>query len=80
MGKSRLFNNKSKLAGNIYNSFLLEYNDSLGGIKTYDYRLSSKYEGYMLFFPSKLRHCVYPFYETDKPRISISGNLSYLPS
>ena len=61
-------------------TFQFEYNDSIGGIKTFDYRLSSEYEGYMLFFPAKMRHCVYPFYETDEPRISIAGNLSYLPS
>jgi len=33
----------------------------------------------MVFFPARLRHCVYPFYKTDEPRISIAGNLSYLP-
>ena len=47
--------------------------------KNIEYRLSPKFNGVMLFFPAKLRHCVYPFYETDEPRISIAGNLSYLP-
>ena len=60
--------------------FEFEYIDTLGTIKNISYKLSSKYEGYMVFFPAKLRHCVYPFYEVDEPRISISGNLSYLPS
>jgi len=60
-------------------NFEFEHNDSLGGIKTSTYRLSPKYEGNMLFFPAKLRHCVYPFYGTDEPRISIAGNISYLP-
>ena len=41
------------------------------------YKLSKDYEGTMLFFPARLRHCVYPFYGTDKPRISIAGNLKY---
>ena len=41
------------------------------------YKLSKNYEGTMLFFPAKLRHCVYPFYGTDEPRISIAGNLNY---
>ena len=59
--------------------FEFEYNDILGGITNYRYKLSPKFEGYMVFFPAKLRHCVYPFYKTDKPRISIAGNLSYLP-
>tara|TARA_Y100001968_G_scaffold1685_1_gene1446 strand:- start:3204 stop:3842 length:639 start_codon:yes stop_codon:yes gene_type:complete len=57
-------------------NFEFEYNDSLGGVQTYSYRLSPELEGIMLFFPAKLRHCVYPFYETDEPRISIAGNLS----
>ena len=60
--------------------FEFEYNDSLGGVRNSIYRLSPEYEGYMLFFPAMLRHCVYPFYETDEPRISIAGNISYLPS
>ena len=41
------------------------------------YRLDPSYEGYMVFFPAKLRHMVYPFYETDEPRISIAGNIWY---
>ena len=58
-------------------TFEFEYIDSLGGVKNIGYRLSPKLEGTMLFFPSKLRHCVYPFYETEEPRISIAGNLSW---
>ncbi len=61
-------------------NFEFEYLDSLGGLQNYTYNLSPKYEGYMVFFPAKLRHCVYPFYETNEPRISISGNLFYLPA
>ena len=61
-------------------NFEFEYIDTIGDIKNYSYRLSPEYEGTMLFFPAKLRHCVYPFYETDEPRISIAGNLSYFPS
>ena len=60
-------------------NFQFEFNDTLGAIKNYSYQLSPKYEGFMLFFPASLRHCVYPFYQTDEPRISIAGNLSYLP-
>ena len=60
-------------------TFEFEYCDSLGGIRNYGYKLSPEYEGIMLFFPAKFRHCVYPFYSTDEPRISIAGNLSYLP-
>ena len=46
----------------------------------YEFKLSPKLEGTMLFFPATLRHCVHPFYETDEARISIAGNLSYLPA
>ena len=60
--------------------FEFEYLDTLGEIKVLSYDLSQLYEGRMVFFPSKLRHCVYPFYGTDEPRISISGNIWYDPS
>jgi inosine/xanthosine triphosphate pyrophosphatase family protein len=33
------------------------------------------FEGKIAFFPSKLSHCVYPFYSSDDVRISISGNI-----
>ena len=60
-------------------NFQFEYNDTLGFIRNFSFKLSPLYEGFMVFFPASLRHCVYPFYDTDEPRISISGNLSYLP-
>ena len=41
--------------------------------------LSPKMNGYCCFFPSDLSHQVYPFYTSDKDRISISGNISYYP-
>ena len=61
-------------------NFEFEYIDTNGDILNYQFHLSPKYEGTMLFFPARLRHCVYPFYETGEPRISIAGNLYYLPS
>ena len=67
---------KDRKAGN----FEFEYIDVLGNLLNYKYELSPLFEGYMLFFPAKLRHCVYPFFEIDEPRISIAGNLSYLPN
>ena len=59
-------------------NFEFEYLDSLGTIKSLSYNLSPSFEGTMVFFPAKMRHCVYPFYEIEEPRISISGNLSYV--
>ena len=69
-------NPAQRKAGN----FEFEYLDSLGSIINYTYRLSPKFEGLMVFFPARLRHCVYPFYDIDSPRISIAGNLSYMPA
>ena len=40
-----------------------------------NFLLSPEDEGRMLFFPAKLQHQVYPFYGTDKKRITISGNI-----
>ena len=58
-------------------NFEFEYTNSLGDVLTNSFKLSPKFEGNMVFFPASLRHCVYPFYEIEEPRISISGNLSY---
>jgi hypothetical protein len=44
-------------------------------IKT-KYKLDKESEGGMLFFPSTMMHEVYPFYNCDEERISISGNIS----
>ena len=38
--------------------------------------MSPKLEGTMVFFPAQLRHAVYPFYNCDEERISISGNIA----
>lgn len=58
-------------------NFEFEYLDLLGGVKNYGYRLSASEEGKMLFFPAKLRHTVYPFFNTDEQRISVAGNVWY---
>ena len=55
--------------------FEFEYTDSLGGNRNYGYRLDPSREGEMLFFPAALRHTVYPFYNTEEPRVSVAGNL-----
>ena len=39
--------------------------------------LSPEDEGRMLFFPGWLQHMVYPFYNCDKERITISGNINF---
>jgi hypothetical protein len=42
-----------------------------------DIPMSPKMNGYFCFFPSDLSHQVYPFYTSDKDRITISGNISH---
>lgn len=57
------------------NSFCFQYNNMLGQQATTMYPMDKELEGWMVFFPSLLQHCVYPFYQSDKQRISISGNV-----
>ena len=61
------------------NTFQFLFSDSLGHISTFDYPLEPSNEGTMLFFPSGLNHAVYPFYTSNKERISISGNINLNP-
>ena len=56
-------------------NFEFQYTTMLGDIGRHTYCLDKKSEGQMLFFPAKLMHTVYPFYNCDKERISISGNI-----
>ena len=61
------------------NTFQLLFSDSLGHMSTFNYPLEPSNEGTMLFFPSGLNHTVYPFYTSNKERISISGNINLNP-
>ena len=42
-----------------------------------NFSLSPEDEGRILFFPASLRHQVYPFYECEEERITISGNIDF---
>ena len=55
--------------------FQFVYNDIVGETRVYEYPMSRVDEGTMLFFPSQLDHQVYPFYDCDEERISVSGNI-----
>ena len=55
--------------------FQFTYSNMMGKSCIETYRLSPHYEGTMLFFPSQLPHQVYPFYDCDEDRISVSGNI-----
>ena len=41
-----------------------------------NFQLSPDDEGRILFFPAWLQHMVYPFYECEKERVTISGNIA----
>ena len=54
-------------------------NGTSRALRDYFISMSPEFNGYCCFFPSDLSHQVYPFYTSDKDRISISGNISYHP-
>ena len=71
--------NQNPIASNARNprisSFQFSYTNTLGKIQTYTYQMNPEAEGIMLLFPSELRHQVYPFYNCNEDRISVSGNI-----
>ena len=60
-------------------TFQFHYQDILGRTEDTIYPQSPEVEGTILFFPSRLRHSVFPFYECEDARISISGNIGLEP-
>lgn len=61
---------------NDISNFSFFYSNILGESRPYVYEMKPDCEGTMLFFPSRLPHIVYPYYNCDKQRISISGNIT----
>ena len=59
-------------------TFYFEFVNMSGNITNTTYPMNPNSEGTMLFFPSRLRHGVFPFYSCDEKRVSISGNLKYI--
>jgi len=60
-------------------TFQFYYINILGRIGNLAYELEPKDAGTMLFFPASLNHMVYPFYTSNKNRISLSGNIKLNP-
>ena len=58
--------------------FEFVYTDILGNIRDYHIKMGKDKEGIILVFPARLRHQVYPFYECNEKRVSISGNLEWI--
>ena len=66
---------ESNAKGTISN-FAFSYVNTLGKVSTFAYNMEKEAEGYMVMFPSQMLHQVFPFYENDGERISISGNVN----
>lgn len=56
-------------------TFEFTYNSITGTTLNQILKISKEWEGKIIMFPSTLQHCVYPFYTSDKNRISIAGNI-----
>jgi len=63
-------------ADNHISNFAFSYTNTLGKVSTFAYNMEKEAEGYMVMFPSQMIHQVFPFYENDGERISISGNVN----
>ena len=61
----------------VISNFCFNYQNILGGSGEYVYEMSKEMEGTILFFPSQLQHTVYPFYDCEEDRISVSGNIGF---
>lgn len=71
MSVPSVHNSNSPLA----TSFNFTYTNVFGEIIALPFYAEKKYEGTILFFPSKLKHLVYPFLTSNDYRITISGNV-----
>lgn len=56
-------------------NFSFAYSNILGELNDHNIAMSSETEGGLVFFPSALKHQVYPFFNCEEERISISGNV-----
>ena len=58
-----------------YPTLHFHYTNTLGRLSHFAYDMEKAAEGYIVMFPSQMLHQVFPFYENDGERISISGNI-----
>ena len=65
----------SEVNSNSISNFEISYLDILGKQVSHTYDMNPNREGTMLLFPSALGHSVYPFYNCNEDRVSISGNV-----
>jgi hypothetical protein len=57
--------------------FEFSHTTNIGQYSSTPIRADKSYEGKILMFPSGLMHCVYPFYNNNGLRISLSGNILF---
>jgi hypothetical protein len=57
--------------------FEFHYQNILGATNSHLIPLDKSYEGKFVLFPSTLQHCVYPFFDNNETRISVSGNICF---
>jgi len=59
----------------VISNFALTYTDVFGKIRELLFGMDKDREGQILFFPAQINHSVYPFYDEDDARVSVSGNI-----
>lgn len=59
----------------VASKFQFIYNQLDGGTALHLLDIDRTWQGNMIMFPSYLKHQVYPFFTSDQPRISMSGNV-----
>jgi len=58
-------------------AFTFYYTDSTGRVTPCNLPVDRTWEGRCVLFPSEMTHGVTPFYSTQEPRITVSGNIDY---
>ena len=71
------YSKNPKHSGNTISSFQFTYLSVDGKFKFHNIQLTKEDEGTIVMFTAKLPHLVYPFYSTDKTRVSIAGNILF---
>ena len=64
--------------GNYTSCLSFIYSDVNGSISDLPCYVDESYLEKMLLFPAKQKHLVYPFYTSNKERITVSGNVKFL--
>ena len=74
--ENKVFPNKPEYSSRA-GRFAFFYTDALGRIRPHIIDTTKDFEGTICLFPSCLNHGVYPFFTSDKFRVSVSGNIKF---